>query len=142
MKREELLKSKEYWITEIQMNLFELIENYLADNKINRNQFAEKLGVTKGYVSQILNGDFDHRISKFVELAISVGKVPRVDFLDFDKVLESDKKDELHIMNIELKFPLNSGITTANKETIHDENLHNINLSVIKYETATGNQTI
>ena len=29
MTREELLRSPEYWILEIQMELFQLIENYL-----------------------------------------------------------------------------------------------------------------
>ena len=65
--REELLSSKEYWIAKIQIDLFRQFEEYLKENKLNRTQLAEKLGVTKGYISQVLNGDFDHRISKFVE---------------------------------------------------------------------------
>lgn len=91
MNREELLKSKEYWTEEIQVQLFNIIENFLIENEMSRIEFAEKLGVTKSYVTQILNGDFDHRISKFVELALSVGKVPIIKFMDIDEVLKLDK---------------------------------------------------
>jgi len=126
MTREELLKSKEYWLTEIQMNLYEIIENYLRENNLTRNQFAEKLGVTKGYVSQILNGDFDHRLSKFIELSMAVGKVPRVDFIDIKEILKLDELGELHkkryeSINIELKIDPNIGITPPNLTTLDVE---------------------
>jgi len=96
MTREELLRSNEYWIAEIQLDLFELIEDHLTKNNLSRIQFAEKLGVTKGYVSQILNGEFDHRLSKFVELAMSIGKVPRIKFVDIEEILKQDELDILH----------------------------------------------
>lgn len=76
MKREELLRSKEYWITKIQLDLFEVIESYLEDNNLSKKQLADKLGVSKSYISQILNGNFDHKISKLVELSLAFDKVP------------------------------------------------------------------
>ena len=82
MKREELISSKEYWLTKIQLDLFSMIETYRKENNLNRTQLANKLGVTKGYITQILNGDFDHRVSKLVELAIFFGKVPVINFMD------------------------------------------------------------
>jgi hypothetical protein len=42
-----------------------------------------------------LNGDFDHRISKLVELALAVGKVPVIEFVDFDQVLIADKNENI-----------------------------------------------
>lgn len=80
MKREDLLKSKEYWTTKIQLDLFELINEYMIENKLNRTQLAEKLGVSKGYITQILNGDFDHKVSKLVELALAFGKAPILEY--------------------------------------------------------------
>lgn len=68
MTREELIQSKEYWMAKLQIDLFNEVESYMKKNGLNRVQFAEKLGVSKGYISQILNGDADHRLSKFVEL--------------------------------------------------------------------------
>jgi transcriptional regulator with XRE-family HTH domain len=142
MNREELLKSKEYWIGEIQYDLFELIEDYLKKNNLSRIQFAEKLGVTKGYVSQILNGEFDHRISKFVELSLTIGKVPRINFFDIEKILESDKKDELHIMNIELKFSDNTGISqTVTSQTSSVSSLSDINSNYVEYKKLSNYET-
>ena len=88
--REELLKSKEYWLVNIQNELFNLVDEYLEDNNINSTQFAEKLGVTKGYISQILNGDFNHRISKLVELSLAIGKAPKINFIDIEKYIDED----------------------------------------------------
>lgn len=91
MKREELIQSKEYWITKIQIDLFNEVEAYMKANNLTRAQFAEKLGVSKGYVSQILNGEADHRISKLVELALSIGLVPSVSFEKMEDVMRRDK---------------------------------------------------
>jgi len=43
--REELLSSKEYWLTQIQNELFRLVDEYLETNNMNRTQFADKIGV-------------------------------------------------------------------------------------------------
>jgi len=96
MTREELLKCNEYWIGEIQNDLFRLISEFMEKNNLNRAQLAEKLGVTKGYISQILNGDFDHRISKLVQLSMLIGKVPRIEFVDIEEILRLDKLGLLH----------------------------------------------
>lgn len=80
MKREELIQSKEYWLAKLQIDLFNEVEGYMKANNLTRAQFAEKLGVSKGYVSQILNGEADHRMSKFIELALAIGLCPNVTF--------------------------------------------------------------
>jgi len=82
MKRSELLRSREYWIADIQLKVFNLIEQFRSKKGWTKSQVAEKLGVTKGYVSQILNGDFDHKMSKLVDLALSFDKVPMLQFVD------------------------------------------------------------
>lgn len=129
MKREELLKSKEYWTGEIQLDLFELIDNYLKENNISRVDLAKKLGVSKGYISQIMNGDFDHRISKLVELAMAVGKIPRIEYYDLSEILYLDSNDKLHEegrykIKIELNLRTDSGIsisTNTNAATIEEK---------------------
>ena len=95
MERKKLLKSKEYWLAEIQLNLFKLIENYKTANKLNSTQLAQKLGVTKGYISQILNGNFDHKISKLVELSLAFNKVPTIEYKDLEKTIIEDELDAL-----------------------------------------------
>lgn len=90
MKREELINSKEYWLAKLQIDLFNKVEAYMKANKLNRTQFAEKLGVSKGYVSQILNGDADHRMSKFIELTLSIGLYPNLSFEKVEDLLHRD----------------------------------------------------
>ena len=47
----------------------------MAETGRNTSELAEYLGVSKGYVSQLLNGDYDYRMSKFIELALAFGMV-------------------------------------------------------------------
>lgn len=90
MTREELINSREYWIAKIQLDLFNQIENYMIEHQLSRTQLAEKLDVTKGYISQILNGDFDHKISKLVDLALLVGKAPQINYTDLQEIIERE----------------------------------------------------
>lgn len=71
--------SPAYWTTLIQMSLYDHIKRYLEETDMSRKEFAEKLGVSKGYVSQIMNGDFDHKLSKLVELALACDLVPEIE---------------------------------------------------------------
>lgn len=80
MTHEELTCTPEYHTTRIQIELYNKVEQYIKDNNLNRSEFAKRLGVSKGYVSQVLNGDYDHRLSKLVELALFIGYKPRVIF--------------------------------------------------------------
>jgi len=103
MTREELIQSKEYWISKLQIDLFNEVEAYMKRNGLNRVQFAQKLGVSKGYISQILNGEADHRISKFVELALSIGLVPSVSFDKIEDVVSRDKTGNIDISVVDIE---------------------------------------
>lgn len=84
MTREELLKSPEYWTTLIQNELYRQIQAYMEEHNMNKAQLAEHLGCSRGYVTQLLNGDFDHKISKLVELSLAIGMVPSVQFKELE----------------------------------------------------------
>lgn len=106
---DELLATPEYWTTKIQMELYSHLQDYMKKNGLNKTQLAQKLGVTKSYVTQILNGDFDHRISKLVELSLAVGLIPQIKFIPKDNFLkEVDKvSSEVHhsTTRVNRKFP-------------------------------------
>ena len=85
MKKSELLRSKEYWLTNIQNDLFGVIYEYMKKRNLNRTKLAKDFKVSKGYISQVLNGDFDHKLSKFVELSLASGKAPILKFYDLDQ---------------------------------------------------------
>ena len=88
--REELLRSKEYWTADIQLKLFAEIEEFMKSHQMNRTQFAEYLGCTKGYVTQLLSGDFDNKLSKMVELSLAIGKIPAIEFKSVDQYIQTE----------------------------------------------------
>ena len=54
--REDLLKSSEYWTEIIQNKIYNDLAEYIQNNDIPNKHFVESLGISKGRVSQILNG--------------------------------------------------------------------------------------
>jgi transcriptional regulator with XRE-family HTH domain len=145
MKREELLKSKEYWITKIQLDLFEVIEDYLKANKLTKKQLADKLGVSKSYISQILNGNFDHKISKLVELSLAFDKVPLLKYENINSYVIDDtfgietkvnKKvviDIFYSANQQIKEELLDSFTNINKS---------LKISLSPFESMNSNSII
>lgn len=92
MKRQEIFKNPGYWTSKIQLELYDELLDYLEKNKLTRTQLAKKLGVSKGYISQILNGDFDHKISKLVELSLAIDKIPKIEFININEFISEDSE--------------------------------------------------
>ena len=90
MKRDELLKSPEYWTANLQMELYRQIAEFMEKRGMNKTQLADYLGCSKGYITQLLSGDYDHKMSKFMELSLAIGKIPEVTFTDVDQYIEND----------------------------------------------------
>jgi len=107
MTREELIQSKEYWMAKLQIELFNEVEQYMKENNLSRTQFAIKLGVTKGYLSQVLNGDADHRLSKLVELALSIGLAPSITYENLNLLIEREKNGCFGISKCEIEASKN-----------------------------------
>ena len=90
MDRKEVLKSPEYCTAKTQIELYNQAESFMKETGRNKTQLAEYLGVSKGYVSQLLNGDYDHRLSKFFELSLAFGVIPQIDFIPVEKYVSDD----------------------------------------------------
>lgn len=97
--QDELLRDETYWTTKIQLELFRQIEAYLKTNQLSRSDFARQLGVSKGYVSQVLNGNYDHKLSKFVSLCLAMEKVPILHFQPLDRAVERAAQGQRQIVN-------------------------------------------
>lgn len=111
MDRKELLKSKEFWIVKIQNQLYEELEKYLNDENMSKTDFAKKMGFSKGYISQILNGDFDHKLSKLIEISLAMDKIPNLKFENINHCIKIDKEIGLDKLNInEVHVNLNYNI--------------------------------
>ena len=78
--RNELLSSKEYWMVNMQSDLIQEMESFMTANNMNRAQLAEYLGYSRGYITQLMSGSFDSKISKIVELSLAIGLVPEIRF--------------------------------------------------------------
>lgn len=94
--RAELLKNKGYWTAKIQTELFREINTFMQEKGMNNTQLAAYLGCSKGYVSQLLNGDFDHKLSKLVELSLAIGKVPLLEYMDVEQYINEDKESVVY----------------------------------------------
>jgi transcriptional regulator with XRE-family HTH domain len=92
-KREELVNRPEYWLETIQNELFRQVTAYLKDNNLTQNQFAEQLGVSKGYVSQIMKGEFNYTLKKLIELSLAVGKAPIIVFKPLIEIIHTDSEE-------------------------------------------------
>lgn len=96
MERKEVLTSPEYWTTGTQIDLYNQVLKYMGKTGMDedqlRNYLSERLGVSKGYVSQLLNGDYDYRLSKFFELALALGIIPVIDFVPIEDYIQSTDK--------------------------------------------------
>lgn len=96
----DLRKEPDYWVEGIQNEIFRQVETYLETNQLSRSQFAEELGVSKGYVSQILNGNANLSMKKLVELLLKIGlgvelKVTPIE--EFRKNVHSREKTIPHV---------------------------------------------
>jgi len=78
--RKDLNESPEYWLDNIQNDIFRLLENYRLERGWTRAQLAKEMGFSKGYISQLLNGGFNHSLLKLIQLSLKVGKIPEVTF--------------------------------------------------------------
>jgi len=100
MDRKELITSKEYVVGKIQLTLLNMIQDYMVKKEIKRTELADELGVTKGYVSQLLNVAGDHKISKLVELSLSCNKMPVVNFVDLNEYINNDALDKIYELSL------------------------------------------
>lgn len=89
--REQLLKNEVYWTETIQNRIFNDLANYIDDNDISQKEIAEKLGLSKGRISQILNGrGLNFRIDTLVKICLAIGKVPSFTLEDLTSYVERD----------------------------------------------------
>ena len=80
LKHKDLVTKPEYWLETIQNEIFRQVTAYLRDNHLTQSQFAAQLGVSKGYVSQVMKGEFNYTLKKLIELSLAIGKAPVINF--------------------------------------------------------------
>ena len=78
--REKLLKDPEYAIEDIKgdliMDVTEAFCEILETEGLTRQNLAEKMGRTRGFISQVLNGDRNMTLGTLAEMAYRLGYCP------------------------------------------------------------------
>ena len=101
MERKDVLQEPAYWITQIQIALYDCATRFMFETGKNKTELAQHLGVSKGYVSQLLSGDYNFSITKLVETAMLMGYVPQMNFKSMDEILLQDIErfqfDNIHL---------------------------------------------
>ena len=64
MTHKDLLNTSEYWITRIQYDFFKKVHQYMEENSLSKSELAKNIGVSKSYVTQILNGTCNFSLNK------------------------------------------------------------------------------
>jgi hypothetical protein len=82
---DQLLKTEEFWLINIQSTLFEALANYIAENPDKIKQISEDLEM-----AEILNGDFDGSLSELVRTCVYLGVAPVFDVVSLDSVVETE----------------------------------------------------
>lgn len=90
--REELLKTNEYWFETLQNEIYRMVAEYLENPDMNQTKLAEKLGVSRGYISQIMNGNFNYTLKKLIELSLAVNKAPSFEFKNLNEYIKEDNQ--------------------------------------------------
>lgn len=84
------MRTNEYWFETIQNEIYRKVSEYIKREGITQTQFAEKLGVSKGYISQIMNGNFNYTLKKMIELSLAVEIAPVIDFQNLNDYIKED----------------------------------------------------
>ncbi len=91
--REQLIRNETFWTETIQNKIYNDLASYIKNENISQKEIAKRLGVSKGRVSQILNGKYlNFRIDTLVKICLSIGKVPKFNFEDLENFLIKDEK--------------------------------------------------
>ena len=70
---------------------------------MTQNQFAEQLGVSKGYVSQVMKGEFNYTLKKLIELSLAVGKAPVLEFKPIENLVAGEPAQNKYNNDLEIQ---------------------------------------
>lgn len=108
LSKKELLSSPNYLLTKYQNEIYRQLTTFMELNNLNQKDVAEKLGVSRSYINQILNGNFNFTLKKLIELGLLMDKVPSLQFESFDEFWfnEIDKSSKTPVISINLNLDI------------------------------------
>ncbi|MDR3693518.1 helix-turn-helix transcriptional regulator [Mucilaginibacter sp.] len=89
MKREDILRRPAYWFEHEQNELYTQVTDYMERENINRTELASMLNVSKGYITQLLKGNYNYTLKKWIELCLAIGIVPG-EYRKLEDIIQED----------------------------------------------------
>lgn len=77
---EELIHTSEYWMEKIQNEIYRQVHSYMENENLNQTQLATRFNLSKGYISQIVNGNFNFSLKTLIDLSLKLGVAPDLQF--------------------------------------------------------------
>lgn len=78
MKRKDLLNSKEYWLTKIQLDIAARLLVYMHYTNADIEELSILIGKSIKETGIILEGDFDGSISDMIDIYLAIGYYPKI----------------------------------------------------------------
>ena len=105
LSRENLLKTPEYWFEGEQNELYRQVLNYLEKENITKSELAKRLNVSKGRISQILDGEYNYSLKKLIDICLTIGLVQQIKYSTINEILKEDaeKKNLIEFDPLEFK---------------------------------------
>ncbi len=86
-----LYSSEHYWMDQIQNELYRQLKAYMKKESLNQSELAKELGFSKGYISKVLNGEFNHSLKKLIQLALKIGVAPTIRYTSIAHLIDDCK---------------------------------------------------
>jgi len=133
LSKKDLYKTSEYWVEELQNEIYRQVINYMQKYNLNQNELAEKWGVSKGYVSQILKGSCNFSLKKLVELSLALERAPVLQYVSTDACYEIEKISNYMEEQMSKPFTINTSIETTSIR----HNMSSISITINQKPTLT-----
>lgn len=85
--KERLVRGEVYWMETIQQAIHEALLAYMEKHDLNQTELGKNLGFTRGYVSQLMNGNFNLSQKKIIQLLLKMDMVPDLRIRTVDSYL-------------------------------------------------------
>jgi transcriptional regulator with XRE-family HTH domain len=120
--RKEMYNWPEYWLERIQNEIYRAATQYMENENLNQNGLAEHLKVSKGYVSQILNGNFNFSLSTLINICLKLNVVPEFELKTVEEFME---KEELRLDRLRKGFTVS--VSPQSSYSLNPENTKEVN---------------
>lgn len=92
-KREGLYRTTEYWLENIQNDVYRHVHEYMEEKNLNKAGLARDLGFSRPYITQVLNGEFNFSLKKLIELSLAIGMAPMIKFKGIEDFISTKEND-------------------------------------------------